>query len=111
MNPNLLRRTALARNIRAAQLAGRQVLLAVEAAVLVPVAALLGWTAVAPASVNLALVAVVPVLGAAILVGIAWMALPEETPRAPSWLEQQQAAATVPPEPVAVEPDRRRGGH
>jgi len=73
-----VRRTALARRLRAAHQAGRPILLIVEVAVLVPVVVILVWTAIAPGAVSLAATAIVPCVAAGILVGTAWMFLPEE---------------------------------
>jgi hypothetical protein len=57
------------------------VLLAVEILVLVPIAAFMAWAAIAPNDVSLTAIALASVGGAAILVFVAWLAVPEDTSR------------------------------
>lgn len=92
ITPSAIRQTAFAMRVRDAHRAGRPILLVVEGAALMPMVAVLAWTALTQSTAAIAATFVLATVGAGVLVFVAWLMVPEDVPRTPSWFEAQRAA-------------------
>ena len=86
---NAIRTSRPAVRLRHAHSAGEPVLLALEGLCLIPAGVVLTWAAVAPGHLTQAVASAVCLAAAAAMIGAAWLATPDGSPRRPSWFQAQ----------------------